>query len=400
LKWGPVNLWGVPQTDTPMMEAAAAETSLKELALLFLRLGTTAFGGPAAHIAMMHTEVVVKRRWLSEQEFLDMLGAVNLIPGPNSTEMAIHVGHARRGWPGLLVSGTCFIVPAAIMVSLLAWAYVRFRQLPQTAAVFYGVKPVVVAVVLQALITLGRKAVKTPLLAICGLIATALALFEVNELLILLGAGCLLLLVELTRQRDRPQLRSFAAMPGLWFAGAVAAAAKPFGLWPMFLFFLKTGSVLFGSGYVLLAFLRNDLVYRWHWLTEGQLLDAIAVGQLTPGPLFTTATFIGYLLGGAPGAFLATLGIFLPAFVFVAISGPLVPRLRKSKLCGAFLDGVNVASLALMFAVLTQIARAGVVDWATLAIAAVCLVLLYWKRVNVVWLMTAGCVAGLVLRGI
>jgi chromate transporter len=383
-----------------MMEAAAAETSLKELALLFLRLGTTAFGGPAAHIAMMHTEVVVKRRWLSEQEFLDMLGAVNLIPGPNSTEMAIHVGHARRGWPGLLVSGTCFIVPAAIMVSLLAWAYVRFRQLPQTAAVFYGVKPVVVAVVLQALITLGRKAVKTPLLAICGLIATALALFEVNELLILLGAGCLLLLVELTRQRDRPQLRSFAAMPGLWFAGAVAAAAKPFGLWPMFLFFLKTGSVLFGSGYVLLAFLRNDLVYRWHWLTEGQLLDAIAVGQLTPGPLFTTATFIGYLLGGAPGAFLATLGIFLPAFVFVAISGPLVPRLRKSKLCGAFLDGVNVASLALMFAVLTQIARAGVVDWATLAIAAVCLVLLYWKRVNVVWLMTAGCVAGLVLRGI
>jgi chromate transporter len=383
-----------------MMEAAAAETSLKELALLFLRLGTTAFGGPAAHIAMMHTEVVVKRRWLSEQEFLDMLGAVNLIPGPNSTEMAIHVGHARRGWPGLLVSGTCFIVPAAIMVSLLAWAYVRFRQLPQTAAVFHGVKPVVVAVVLQALITLGRKAVKTPLLAICGLIATALALFEVNELLILLGAGCLLLLVELTRQRDRPQLRSFAAMPGLWFAGAVAAAAKPFGLWPMFLFFLKTGSVLFGSGYVLLAFLRNDLVYRWHWLTEGQLLDAIAVGQLTPGPLFTTATFIGYLLGGAPGAFLATLGIFLPAFVFVAISGPLVPRLRKSKLCGAFLDGVNVASLALMFAVLTQIARAGVVDWATLAIAAVCLVLLYWKRVNVVWLMTAGCVAGLVLRGI
>jgi chromate transporter len=374
-----------------------SETSLRELALLFLRLGTTAFGGPAAHIAIMHREVVQKRRWLSEQEFLDMLGAVNLIPGPNSTEMAIHVGHARRGWPGLLISGICFIVPAAIMVCLLAWAYVTYRQLPQTAAVFYGVKPVVLAVVIQALITLGRKAVKTPLLAISGLVAAALALAEVNELLILLGAGGLMLLVERAQRRDAGGLRSFVAMPGLWFAGA-AVAVTPFGLWPMFLFFLKTGSVLFGSGYVLLAFLRNDLVYRWHWLTEAQLLDAIAVGQITPGPVFTTATFIGYLLGGVPGAFLATLGIFLPAFVFVAISGPLVPRLRKSKLCGAFLDGVNVASLALMFAVLTQIARAAVIDWATLTLAGFCLGLLYWKHVNVVWLMIGGSVAGLLLR--
>jgi chromate transporter len=378
---------------------AASETSLKELAMLFLRLGTTAFGGPAAHIAMMHTEVVEKRRWLTVQEFLDMLGAVNLIPGPNSTEMAIHVGHARRGWPGLLVSGTCFIVPAAIMVCLIAWAYVTYRQLPQTEAIFYGLKPVVLAVVIQALITLGRRAVKTPLLAICGLIAAALALREVNELLILLGAGCLLLLVESTRDRDVGRIRSLVAMPGLWFAGAAAAVAKPFGLWPMFLFFLKTGSVLFGSGYVLLAFLRDDLVYRWHWLTESQLLDAIAVGQITPGPVFTTATFIGYLLGGVPGAFLATIGIFLPAFVFVAISGPLVRRVRKSKLCGAFLDGVNVASLALMFAVLTQIARAAIIDWATLTVAVLCLVLLYWKHVNVVWLMIGGFVVGLALRG-
>jgi chromate transporter len=378
---------------------AASETSLKELAMLFLRLGTTAFGGPAAHIAMMHTEVVEKRRWLTEQEFLDMLGAVNLIPGPNSTEMAIHVGHARRGWPGLLVSGTCFIVPAAIMVSLIAWAYVTYRQLPQTEAIFYGLKPVVLAVVIQALITLGRRAVKTPLLAICGLVAAALALREVNELLILLGAGCLLLLVESTRDRDVGRFRSLVAMPGLWFAGAAAVVSKPFGLWPMFLFFLKTGSVLFGSGYVLLAFLRDDLVYRWHWLTESQLLDAIAVGQITPGPVFTTATFIGYLLGGVPGAVLATIGIFLPAFVFVAISGPLVRRVRKSKLCGAFLDGVNVASLALMFAVLTQIARAAIIDWATLTLAILCLVLLYWRRVNVVWLMIGGSAVGLALRG-
>jgi len=394
----PVNLWGVPPAYTTFTETPGAETSLKELALLFLHLGTTAFGGPAAHIAMMHTEVVEKRRWLNEQEFLDMLGAVNLIPGPNSTEMAIHVGHARRGWPGLLISGVCFILPAAVMVCLIAWAYVTYRQLPQAAAVFYGLKPVVLAVVIQALITLARKAVKTPFLAICGVLAAALALREVNELLILLGAGCLLLLVELARHRDVGAFRSFVAMPGLWFAGAAATVATPFGLWPMFLFFLKTGSVLFGSGYVLLAFLRDDLVYRWHWLSEGQLLDAIAVGQITPGPVFTTATFIGYVLGGLPGAGLATLGIFLPAFVFVAISGPLVPRLRKSKLCGAFLDGVNVASLALMFAVLTQIARAAVIDRATLGLAVLSLVLLYWKRVNVVWLMIGGSVAGLVLR--
>lgn len=386
----PVNLWGVPPTDTRLTAPSPAETGLQELAVLFLRLGTTAFGGPAANIAMMHTEVVQKRRWLSEQEFLDMLGAVNLIPGPNSTEMAIHVGHARRGWPRLLISGVCFIVPAAFMVSLIAWAYVTYRQMPQTEAVFYGLKPVVLAVVIQALITLGRKTVKTPLRAICGLVAAALALREINELLILLGAGCLLLLVELTRDRDFGRIRSFVAMPGVWFASAAAVVAKPFGLWPMFLFFLKTGSVLFGSGYVLLAFLRDDLVYRWHWLTEGQLLDAIAVGQITLGPVFTTATFIGYLLGGVPGAFLATLGIFLPAFVFVAISGPLVPRLRKSKLCGAFLDGVNVASLALVFAVLTQIARAAVIDWSTLTLAVLCLVLLYWKRINVVWLMIGG----------
>jgi chromate transporter len=374
------------------------ETSLKELAWLFLRLGTTAFGGPAAHIAMMHAEVVHKRRWLSEQEFLDMLGAVNLIPGPNSTEMAIHIGHARRGWLGLLISGGCFIVPAATMVCLIAWAYVTYRQLPQTEAIFYGLKPVVAAVGIQARITLGRQAVKSPLLAICGLVAAALALREVNELLILSGAGCLLLLVELTRDPGIGRVRSLVVMPGLWFVSAAVVVAKPFGLWPMFLFFLKTGSVLFGSGYVLLAFLRDDLVYRCHWLTESQLLDAIAVGQITPGPVFTTATFIGYLLGGVPGAVLATLGIFLPAFVFVAISGPLVPRLRKSKLCGAFLDGVNLASLALMFAVLTQIGRAAVIDWATLTLAGICLVLRYWKRINVVWLMIGGCGLGLVVR--
>jgi chromate transporter len=371
-------------------------TSLWEIATLFLRLGTTAFGGPAAHIAMMRSEVVEKRRWVSEQEFLDMLGATNLIPGPNSTELAIHLGHARRGWAGLLIAGTCFIVPAFLLVSLIAWLYVQYRQLPQAGAVFYGVKPIVLAIVAQALIGLARKAVKNRVLAVIGVLGIAAALLEMNELAILLVTGVGMMALEWPRLRYRASKPLIMAiLPHISLAVAAINAVVPFGLWPLFWFFLKTGSVLFGSGYVLLAFLRDDLVYRWHWLTEAQLLDAIAVGQITPGPVFTTATFIGYLLGGMPGAIVATVGIFLPAFFFVALSGPLVPRLRKSRLFGRFLDGVNIASLALMFAVLVQLARAAVLDWLTLVLAAVALALLYWKRVNAVWLMLGGAAIGL-----
>lgn len=372
-------------------------TTLGEIAALFLRLGTTAFGGPAVHIAMMRTEVVEKRQWVTEQEFLDMLGATNLIPGPNSTELAIHLGHARRGLPGLLIAGACFIVPAFLLVSLIAWLYVTYRQLPQTDAILYGVKPVVLAIVVQALIGLAQRAVKTPLLAVCGLLATAAALFELNELVILLVAGLVMTGLESSSWRTS---RGMLFVPGATAAATAANTVMPFGLWPMFWFFLKTGSVLFGSGYVLLAFLRDDLVYRWHWLTEAQLLDAIAVGQITPGPVFTTATFIGYLLGGMPGAVVATVGIFLPAFFFVAISGPLVPRLRRSRLFGRFLDGVNIASLALMFAVVVQLARAAVLDPVTLAVAVVALALLYWKHVNAVWLMAGGAIVGLLVKRI
>jgi chromate transporter len=312
-----------PEPNVTTMPPSRAAT-LRELALLFLRLGTTAFGGPAAHIAMMEDEVVRRRKWLTSEEFLDLLGATNLIPGPNSTEMAIHVGHRRGGWPGLLVASSCFIVPAALIVLAFAWCYMRYRSLPETDAVLYGVKPVIIAIVLQALWGLARSAVKNRLLGVVGAAAVVASFFGVNEIALLFAAGALVAMVRGARRaRGRPPALLLAA-PGVPMGGAAAAAAASFSLGILFLTFLKIGAVLFGSGYVLLAFLRADLVHRLHWLTEGQLLDAVAVGQVTPGPVFTTATFIGYMLGGLPGAVVATVGIFLPAFVFVAASGPLL----------------------------------------------------------------------------
>ena len=374
---------------------------LGELARLFLRLGITAFGGPAAHIAMMEDEVVVRRRWLTRQEFLDLLGATNLIPGPNSTEMAIHVGHRRGGFPGLLVAGSCFILPAALIVGVIAWAYVRFGKLPQAEGILYGVKPVVIAVVVQALWRLGRSAVKTRLLAVVAVAGVVLGFLGVNELAIIFGAG---LFVVLARSAVRRTPRSGLPMLALGLgpvasaapaALAAGAAAAPFGLLPLFLFFLKVGAVLFGSGYVLIAFLRADLVQRWGWLTESQLLDAVAVGQVTPGPVFTTATFIGYVLGGPTGAVVATLGIFLPAFFFVAISGPLVPRLRRSPTAAAMLDGVNVGSLAIMAVVTVQLTRASLIDPLTIALAVASAVALLRFRVNSAWLVLLGGLAGM-----
>jgi chromate transporter len=375
-----------------------SRTSLWELTLLFLKLGTIAFGGPAAHIAMMEDEVVRRRRWLTREEFLDLLGATNLIPGPNSTEMAIHVGYRQAGWMGLVVAGSCFILPAALIVTGFAWAYVRYGSLPQAARLLYGVKPVIIAVVLQALWGLGKAAVKTKLLGAVGLAAVALSFLGINELLILFSAGAVVVASRwLIRKRKVPASHSIFALILQAGAQAGATSAAPFGLWPLFLFFLKVGSVLFGSGYVLLAFLRGDLVERWHWLTNAQLLDAIAVGQVTPGPVFTTATFIGYLLGGASGASLATLGIFLPAFVFVAISGPIVPRIRRSPTAGAFLDGVNVGSLALMVVVTFELGRSALVDWPTIALAIASAVLLIRYKVNSAWLVLGGALAGLLL---
>jgi chromate transporter len=390
-------------------------TSLAELAGLFFKLGTIAFGGPAAHIAMIEDEVVRRRRWLTREEFLDYLGATNLIPGPNSTELAIHIGHARAGWPGLLVAGACFILPATVIVAVIAWAYVRFGTLPEIKAVLYGIKPVVIAVVVQALWGLGRTALKTRALFVLGGAAVLAAALNVHELLILFGAGLIMavwrwvtapgpqhpawLSVGATHdltQSVASSTRGAVRVATVAAGGASIAAAAPFGLWPLFWTFAKIGAVLFGSGYVLLAFLRADLVERLGWLTERQLLDAVAVGQVTPGPVFTTATFVGYLLGGTPAAMVATVGIFLPAFIFVALSGPLVPRLRRSPTAGAVLDGVNVASLALMAVVTWQLGRAALVDSLAIVIAATSAVLLLRFRVNTAWLVFGGALMGVI----
>jgi chromate transporter len=372
--------------------------SLYELARLFLKLGIIAFGGPAAHIAMMEDEVVRRRQWLTREEFLDLLGATNLIPGPNSTEMAIHIGHRRAGWPGLFVAGTCFILPAMLIVMGLGWVYVRYGKLPATEALLYGLKPVIIAIVVQALWGLGKTAIKSTLLGVLVVAAIASSFLGVNELMLLFAAGALVATIQAAKQRRRHLPVVALPLPLLAAAVPTAAAATtavPFGVWPLFLFFLKVGSVLYGSGYVLLAFLRSGLVERFGWLTETQLLDAVAVGQITPGPVFTTATFIGYILGGTPAALIATIGIFLPAFFFVAISGPLVPRIRRSPIAGAFLDGVNAASLALMAVVTWQLARVAIYDWLTVTMAVTSAVLLFRFRLNSAWLVGAGAVLGI-----
>jgi chromate transporter len=394
-------------SETDRDEASRDATSpvpLRQLALVFLKLGVIGFGGPAAHIAMMEDEVVRRRRWLPRDEFLDLLGATNLIPGPNSTEMAIHIGRRKAGWTGLLVAGSCFILPAAFIVTAFAWAYVRYGSLPQTKAIMYGVKPVIIAIILQALWGLGTTALKTRSLALVGAAGIILGFLGVHELAIIFGGGVgsARFLMRLKRRGAHDILSIIHGAPFAILAQmttTAGAAASSFGLWPLFLFFLKVGSVLFGSGYVLLAFLRSDMVERWHWLTEGQLLDAIAVGQVTPGPVFTTATFIGYVLGGYTGAVVATAGIFLPAFFFVAVSGPLVPRIRRSETAGAFLDGVNAASLSVMAVVTWQLGRAASSDWLTVALLISSLVLLMRFRVNSAWLVFGGAIIGLLLHG-
>jgi chromate transporter len=401
--------------DLPQQPSAAGvvstKNSLSELALFFLRLGTTAFGGPAAHIAIMEDELVRRRKWLSREKFLDLLGASNLIPGPSSSELAIHIGYLRAGWMGLLVGGICFILPAAILVACIAWAYVRFGHLPAVAGLLYGVKPVVVAVILQALWGLGRTAVKNSLLAIAGMICVALSFFGVNALLILAGTGATIALIHvfyLKKKKVRSVtqgafalLRRSVAAKGtslLPLLGAGTAATVAPAMWSLFLVFLKIGSVVFGSGYVLLAFLRSDLVVHRAWVMDAQLVDAVAIGQVTPGPVFTTATFIGYLLRGPLGAVVATVGIFLPAFLLVAISGPLIPYIRRSATAGAFLDGVNVASLALMAAVSYQLGRAAIVDWLTIGLTIVSAILLLRYRINSAWLVLGGALVGIVAQ--
>jgi chromate transporter len=370
---------------------------LAEVTLFFLRLGVTAFGGPAAHIAIMRDEVVKRRKWIDEQGFLDLLGAANLIPGPTSTEMAIYLGFRRVGWAGLVLAGVCFISPAMLIVLGLAWAYVRYGSTPAAGGILYGVLPVVIAIVAQALWGLGQKAVKGWLTAVAGIAVLILYFLHVNILVLLLAAGLLVMLGKNWRRVRTVKVSAILfPLSGVGLAGSVAAVAAPFSLLLLFLNFLKIGAVLYGSGYVLLAFLRADFVTRLGWLTDRQLIDAIAVGQVTPGPVFTTATFIGYLLGGVPGALLATLGIFLPSFIFVAISSVFIPYIRNSAWASAFLDGVNVASLGLMLGVTLQLAATALVDPITIIIALVSLGLLFRYRTNTTWLIAGSALLGLV----
>ncbi len=374
--------------------------ALREVIVLFTKLGVIGFGGPAAHIALMREEVVRRRRWVGDERFLDLLGMTNLIPGPNSTEMAIHLGYLRAGWPGLVAGGVCFIVPAMVSVLAFAWAYVRYGSRPEVAWLLYGIKPVIIAVVLQAVWSLARAAVKGPLAAVVGIGVVALYVLGVNEIALLFGGGIVYMLLREGRRRwvaaaGPIALALGAPAPGLAQAAVGAATAN---LATLFLTFLKIRSVLYGSGYVLLAFLRNDFVVRLGWLTEAQLIDAVAVGQFTPGPVFTTATFIGYVLAGWPGAVLATVGIFLPSFAFVALSHPLIPKIRGRAVTAALLDGVNVAALGLMLAVAWELGRAAIVDALTAGLGVAAAVLLVRYRVNSAWLVLGGGAVGIAYR--
>lgn len=359
-----------------------------EVARVALRLGLTAFGGPAVHVAMLREEVVVRRAWMSDDEFLDLLGATNLIPGPNSTEMLMHAGMRRAGWPGFLAGGALFILPASLIVLAFARAYVAWGRTPAAEWILYGIKPVIIAVVVQAIWGLGRSVFRTSSGLPLAALAFGLYLAGVNEIAILLGAAVLALAAgalaaNLTRGDGMVLLAPLAA-------GAMPLTALAPNPGILFFAFLKIGSVLYGSGYVLMAFLRNELVTRLGWITDAQLLDAITVGQFTPGPLFTSATFVGYLVNGWRGAALATLGIFLPSFVFVAATHRLVPRIRSSPLASALLDGVNAAALGLMAAVTWHLVRTAIVDPLTLGLALVSAVLLIRWRVSSALLVAGG----------
>ena len=369
--------------------------SLREVATLFLKLGVISFGGPASHIALMREEAVRRRNWVSDEQFLDLLGASNLIPGPTATELAIYLGYVRSGWRGLILGGSLFVLPAMLMTLGLAWAYVRYGSLPQALWILGGIKPVIIAIIVTALWGLAKSAVKDSLLGAIGLAGLALYLLGFNPILLLFGGGGVALLArQVPRWPTAGKALALVALGAPSLAVQTAGTPAPYGLGALFLNFLKIGSVVYGSGYVLLAFLRTDFVDRLHWLTDQQLIDAVAVGQFTPGPVFTTATFIGYLVGGAPGAVVATVGIFLPSFVFVAAAYPLIGWLRRSAWAGTLLDGVNVAALGLMAAVSWELGRATIIDAFSATLAVVTLAVLLRFKINSAWLVVGGALAG------
>jgi chromate transporter len=369
--------------------------SLAEVAREFLRLGFVAYGGPAAHVAMMEEDFVRRRAWVTRERFLDLVGAVSLLPGPSSTELAIYLGEIRAGVVGLIVAGACFILPAAFLVVALAWAYLEFGTLPQVGGLLFGIKPVVVALVAQAVWNLGKTALRKVSLALLAALVVVLALLGVHALLLLLGAGFVWLVL---REGKGLLVQRQAIAP--WMPIGAGSAGVAIGVLPVFFYFLKIGAVLVGSGYVLLPVLRSDLVVKLHWLTDAQLLDAVAVSQATPGPFFTVATFIGFLLAGWKGAALATIGMFLPAFLYVGITSSFLPKLRKSPLAGAFLDGVNAAAVALMAVVGWQFARTALVNLPALILAGIAAILVFRYKTNSTWLVLGGALAGITLRAL
>lgn len=368
---------------------------LNEVARVFFKLGCIGFGGPAAHIAMMQDEVVTKRKWMSEQHFLDLIGATNLIPGPNSTEMAIHIGHERAGWKGLIVAGLCFILPAVFITGIFACLYKQYGQLPQVEQFIYGIKPAIIAIILAAVYPLLKKSLKTVELGIIGLIALTLSLFQVGEIFVMFGAGIFALLLSAIRTKGfssgTKSIFPFTLLqiPNITFLSVTNTN--------LFFIFLKIGAILYGSGYVLFAFIDTELVAKG-LLSRQQLIDAIAVGQFTPGPVFSSVTFIGYQIKGVWGAVISTIGIFLPSFLFVALLNPMVKKMRSSKLFASFLDAVNVASVAVIIAICYQMGKDTITDWRTILIAVLSIIISFsFRKINSALIVLGGSLAGYLL---
>ncbi|MBC9797794.1 chromate efflux transporter [Sinomicrobium weinanense] len=371
--------------------------NLREVAKVFFKLGLIAFGGPAAHIAMMENEVVTKRKWMSRQHFLDLVGATNLIPGPNSTEMTMHCGYERAGWKGLFVAGSCFIFPAVVFTGILAWFYVEYGKVPTVEPFLYGIKPAVIAIILGAVYKLGKKALKNRQLGVIGMLVIILSFLGVNEITAILGAGLAGLLWFGLLQREKGN-RLFSFLPAL-LINAGMITAKTISNTKLFFVFLKIGAVLFGSGYVLVAYLDGELVEKLEWLTKQELLDAIAIGQFTPGPVLSTATFIGYQVNGLRGALAATAGIFLPSFFFVLLLNPIIPKLRQSRLARGFLDAVNIGAVGIMIAVTVRLGQEILMDWKSWMIAILSIVITFkLKKVSAVWIVIGGAVLGYILH--
>jgi chromate transporter len=371
-----------------------SNADLKDIAKLFLKLGIIGFGGPSAHIAMMQDEVVTKRKWLTEQHFLDLIGATNLIPGPNSTEMAIHIGHEKGGWKGLIIAGLCFILPAIIITGFFAYLYKQYEQVPDIQPFIYGIKPAIIAVILGAIFPLAKKSLKSTEIIVVGLLVLLGSLFSINEIYLIFGAGFMSLMMAYVRNNKQNNIKSFLPLTLLQITNTTILSATNANL---FWIFIKIGAILYGSGYVLFAFLDTELVSTG-LLTRQQLIDAIAVGQFTPGPVFSSVTFIGYQINGLTGAIVSTIAIFLPSFVFVALLNPIVKKMRNSKLSSVFLDSVNVASVAIIVAVCFEMGKDTITDWRTIVIAVLSIAIAFgYKRLNSAFVVLGGSLTGYLL---